>query len=92
MAYTYILLCGDGTYYTGATMDWERRLNEHQQGKGARYTRARLPVSIVYIEEWSSLSEAMQRESKIKKLTRPQKEQLIASSNNVQPQILHKDA
>jgi len=92
VAYTYILICRDGTYYTGAALNWERRLREHQQGKAARYTRSRLPVFIVYLEEWSSLSEALQREAQIKKLTRKQKEQLIASSNNVEPKTYIKKA
>lgn len=92
MAYTYILLCGDGTYYTGATLDWERRLKEHQQGKAARYTRARLPVQIIYLEEWPTLSEAMKRESEIKKLKRPQKEEIIASSIKAAPRFLHKES
>ena len=75
--FVYILLCADNTLYTGWTNDLERRLLAHQNGTGAKYTRARLPVSLVYSECFSSKSEAMQREVAIKKLSRLEKLCLI---------------
>ena len=75
--YLYILRCGDGTFYTGITTDIERRLKMHQTGKGAKYTRSRLPVKLVYFEEHETKSEAMSREYAIKKMTRANKLKLI---------------
>lgn len=77
--YVYILSCGDGTFYTGWTTDVEKRVKVHNQGKGAKYTKSRLPVKLLYTEEYSEKGEALRREAAIKKLTRKQKEQLIAS-------------
>ena len=79
MNYTYILQCGDGSYYTGWTNNLERRLKDHSQGRGAKYTRAHLPVILVYYECFDTKEEAMKREASIKKLSRSQKERLIAS-------------
>lgn len=79
MNYTYILRCGDGTYYTGWTNDLKKRLEDHNLGRGAKYTRAHLPVILVYYECFETKEEAMRREAAIKKLSRPQKERLIAS-------------
>lgn len=76
--YVYLLRCGDSTLYTGITDDVERRLAAHQAGKGAKYTRGRGPLTLVYTEEQPDKSAALKRELQIKKLTRPQKEQLIA--------------
>ena len=78
MHYAYIVKCSDGTYYTGYTNDLEKRLLAHNAGKGAKYTRNRLPVEIVYFEEYEDKSEAMKREYAIKRLTRKQKEKLIS--------------
>lgn len=77
MNYTYILLCGDGTLYTGWTNDPEKRLATHQAGKGGKYTRSRLPVEMVYLEEHETKEEAMRREWEIKHMTRQQKLALI---------------
>ena len=77
MHYVYIAKCSDGTYYTGYTNDLEKRLLAHNAGKGAKYTRNRIPVEIVYFEEYEDKSEAMKREYAIKQLTREQKEKLI---------------
>ena len=77
MYYTYIIECADGTYYTGYTDDPVRREKVHNSGKGAKYTRSRLPVRMVYTEEHSTKSEAMKREVAIKRLTRSKKEELI---------------
>lgn len=78
--YVYILSCGDGTFYTGWTTDLEKRVKVHNQGKGAKYTRSRLPVKLLYSEEYSEKGEALRREAAIKKLTRRQKEELIAGN------------
>lgn len=82
MNYTvYILACADGTYYTGIARDAARRAGEHNgiTGKGARYTAARRPVRIVYQAGYASRSAALREEIRIKKLTRAQKELLIAA-------------
>ena len=75
--YVYILRCADGTLYTGWTTDPERRLRTHNSGRGAKYTRARRPVELVYIEEYDDKIEAQRREYAIKQLTRAEKEKLI---------------
>ena len=73
----YILRCGDGTLYTGITTDVEKRFAVHQSGKGAKYTRGRGPLALVYSEECGDHSAALKREREIKRLTREQKEILI---------------
>ena len=78
--FVYILRCGDGTLYTGYTDCVERRLSVHQSGKGAKYTRSRLPVTLVYREELPDKSGALRREAAIKKLSRTQKLALIEDS------------
>lgn len=75
--YVYILECGDKTFYTGITNDIQNRINKHNSGKGAKYTRARLPVKLKYFEEVRNKSVASKREYEIKQLTRKQKEKLI---------------
>lgn len=77
MNYTYILSCADGTLYTGWTNDLDRRLAAHNAGRGGKYTRARLPVTLVYHEEFATKEEAMAREWAIKQLTRSEKLRLI---------------
>ena len=77
MNYTYILQCSDGTYYTGWTNDIAKRLKTHNEGKGAKYTRARLPVTLAYYEAFETKEEAMRREWEIKQLSRKEKEKLI---------------
>lgn len=81
--YVYILLCSDGTLYTGYTTDPSRRLEEHNKGTGAKYTRSRLPVSMVYIEEGSDLSWGLRREAAIKKLSRRDKLKLIEKAGDI---------
>ena len=76
--YVYILRCSDGTFYTGWTTDPERRTKVHNSGKGAKYTRARRPVELIYYEEFDDKIEAQRREWAIKQLTRAEKEELIA--------------
>ena len=73
----YILECNDGTLYTGWTNDVDKRLKAHNEGKGAKYTRGRRPLKLVYIENLESKSEALTRENKIKAMTRNEKKQLI---------------
>lgn len=76
-AYVYMLRCADGTLYTDWTSDLARRVKAHNSGHGAKYTRSRTPVELVYSEELADKTEALKREYAIKQLTREQKEQLI---------------
>ena len=73
----YILRCGDGTFYTGITTDVEKRFEAHSSGKGAKYTRGRGPLELVYREVCGTHSDALKREAEIKKLSRQEKEILI---------------
>ena len=75
--YTYILRCADGTLYTGWTNDLGKRLRDHAAGKGGKYTRSRLPVTLVYTEAHETRHEAMSREWHIKRMTRQEKLELI---------------
>ena len=75
--YLYILRCKDGTLYTGITTDVEKRLEAHRTGRGAKYTRGRGPLELVYREECGDHSAALKRELEIKKLPREEKEKLI---------------
>ncbi|SDB35526.1 GIY-YIG nuclease family protein [Eubacterium oxidoreducens] len=75
--YTYIVKCSDNTYYTGWTNNIDKRIKAHNNGKGAKYTKARRPVELVYLETFATKQEAMKREAEIKKLTRNEKEELI---------------
>ena len=75
--YTDIVRCADDTYYTGYTTDLDKRVKAHNEKKGAKYTKTRTPVELVYHEEYDSKEEAMSREWAIKQLKRPQKEKLI---------------
>ena len=79
-SYVYFLRCGDGSLYTGWTNDLEQRLAAHQSGKGAKYTRGRLPIEMVYFEEMPDKSAALKRENKLKKLKKAEKELLIKTS------------
>ncbi len=75
--FVYLLRCADDSLYTGITNDVDRRCQQHNAGTGARYTRSRLPVELVYRESQTSRSLALKRELAIKRLTRPKKEALI---------------
>lgn len=79
MNYTYMLRCSDGSLYTGWTTHLEKRVLAHNQGKGAKYTRARIPVTLVYYETFATKEEAMRREWEIKRLTRREKLGLLES-------------
>jgi putative endonuclease len=73
----YLLQCSDSSYYTGQTNNLQKRLRQHNEGLGGRYTRSRMPVALVYKEYHVTRREAMQREVQIKKMTRRQKEELF---------------
>jgi putative endonuclease len=75
--YVYILQCSDGTMYTGSTNDIDARVGKHNEGKGAKYTKSRRPVKLVYYEQHPSKSRAMKRECAIKQLRRDEKIKLI---------------
>ncbi|MBQ4617378.1 MAG: GIY-YIG nuclease family protein [Clostridia bacterium] len=76
--YVYLLRCRDDTLYCGYTTDVERRVKTHNEGKGAKYTKTRLPVEVVYIEECIDKSDALKRECAIKRLSREQKLALLS--------------
>lgn len=80
--YCYIVECSDGTYYTGWAVDPEKRVAMHNKGRGARYTRTRGPVKLVYVEELPDRNAAMKREIAIKRLTRDRKGRLISTQAN----------
>ena len=74
--YMYILLCSDGTYYTGSTKDLKLRILQHNIGEGANYTKKRLPVELVYYEEYDRIDEAFYREHQIKKWSQKKKKSI----------------
>jgi putative endonuclease len=78
--YTYMLRCGDGSFYIGWTNDLEARVTAHNAGKGAKYTRAHLPVELVYYEKFATKQEAMSREWHLKRLTHDQKCELLETA------------
>ena len=78
--YTYMVRCSDGTLYTGWTNNLETRMEAHNSGRGAKYTKSRRPVELVYFEEFTQKSDAMSREARLKQLGRAEKLKLIAMS------------
>ena len=92
MNYTYILECADGSLYTGWTNHLEDRVQAHNEGHGAKYTKSRRPVKLVYYEISATRQEAMKREAAIKKLTRAQKMELIVSFRDKEKEMLHFDS
>lgn len=80
MWYVYLLRCADNTLYTGCTTDPQRRLAQHNSGRGAKYTRSRRPVTLVYVEQAVNRSQALRREAALKRLSRKEKLALIAAS------------
>lgn len=82
MHYTYMLRCKDNTYYTGYTNNLLKRLEAHNQGKGARYTKGRGPVELVYLEEYNDKTTAMRREWEIKQMARSEKEAMVSGWKN----------
>lgn len=81
MNYVYILECGDGSLYTGWTNDLKHRIKMHEEGNGAKYTRAHLPVKLVYFEEFEDKCEALKREYAIKQLTRNEKLMIVSANH-----------
>ena len=81
-AYMYVVECCDGTYYTGYTTDVKKRIAVHNSGKGAKYTRARLPVKLIYVEGFDSKEEAMSAEALLKRKKRPQKERFLSENQD----------
>lgn len=77
--YLYILRCGDGSFYTGITTDVAHRLQMHESGRGAKYTRGRAPLELVYCEPCADRSAALRREIAVKRLTKQEKIQLISA-------------
>lgn len=77
MNYVYVLRCNDGSLYTGWTNNIEKRFKAHSEGKGAKYTKGRGPLELVYYEEFEEKSDAMKREYAIKKMTKAQKSNMI---------------
>jgi putative endonuclease len=80
--FCYIVECADGTYYTGWSTDPERRVKVHNRGKGARYTRQRGPVRLIFIEEQPDLSTALKRERQIKRYSHEQKMRLVENNKS----------
>ena len=85
--YMYILLCADGSYYTGSTIDLERRLEQHQNGEGANHTKKHLPVSLLYYEEYLRIDTAFYREKQVQGWSRKKKEALIEGKSNLLPEL-----
>ena len=85
--FMYILLCSDGSYYTGSTIDLEKRIEEHQNGNGANHTKKRLPIELVYFEEFERIDLAFYREKQVQKWSRIKKEALIENNKNLLPEL-----
>jgi putative endonuclease len=81
MCFVYILKCADNSLYTGWTNNLEKRIDKHNSGNGAKYTRGRLPVELVYFESFETREEAMTREIRIKRMSRSQKIELTKKSS-----------
>jgi len=90
MAWMYILECCDGSYYVGSTKNLELRFSQHQSGKGSRYTSGRLPVQLVYCEEYVRVSDAFYREKQVQGWTRRKREALINGSPELLPALAKK--
>ena len=86
-AYVYILECSDGSYYTGSTIDLEKRLNQYHSGLGANHTKKRLPVTLVYTEEFTRIDEAFYRKKQIQGWNRRKKEALIEKNYDNLPEL-----
>jgi len=87
IGYMYILKCSDGSYYTGSTTNLELRLQQHQNGEGANHTKKRLPVQLVYYEEYARIDEAFYREKQVQGWCRKKKEALITGKPELLPQL-----
>lgn len=82
MPFTYILECGDGSYYTGSTWDISKRFQDHQDGLGCKYTKNRLPVKLVYCEEYDRIEDAYYREKQIQGWSRKKKQALMTGNED----------
>jgi putative endonuclease len=91
MAWMYILKCADGSYYVGSTNDLERRIWEHNEGIGAKYTARRRPVKLAYAAEFDSLAEAYEREKQVQGWGRAKREALIRGDYDSLPELARKD-
>ncbi len=91
MPYMYILQCADDSYYVGSTWNLEKRLWEHNQGLGAKYTARRLPVKLVYSEEFDFIADAYQREKQVQNWSRAKREALIRGDYDALPELSRKD-
>lgn len=89
--YVYILRCGDNSLYTGWTNNLENRLKMHKTGHGAKYTKGRGPINLMYFEVFSSKSEALKREYEIKQFTKNKKEELIKMGNKNNLKVIELD-
>lgn len=85
--YMYILLCSNGSYYTGSTNNLELRLIQHQNGEGANHTKKYLPVTLIYYEEYPRVEQAFYREKQIQGWSRKKKEALINGDHNLLPEL-----
>ena len=85
--YMYILLCSNGSYYTGSTNNLELRLKQHQNGEGANHTKKYLPVTLVYYEEYQRVEDAFYREKQVQGWSRKKKEALINGDHNLLPEL-----
>ena len=87
IGYLYILKCFDDTYYTGSTIDIEKRLTQHQNGIGANYIKKRLSVELIYVQEFQSIDQAFYREKQVQGWSRKKKEALIKGKENDLPRL-----
>ncbi len=90
MVFMYILKCFDGSYYTVGTVDLEIRFHQHQHGDGAKYAKKRLPVELIYFEEYSRIGEAFYREKHVQHWSRKKKEELIEGKYSDLPELAKK--
>lgn len=91
MPWMYILQCADGSYYVGSTINLERRLREHNEGRGARYTIRRLPVELVYSAEFPDIAQAYAAEKQVQGWSRAKREALIRGDYEALPGLAKKD-
>jgi putative endonuclease len=90
MAWMYILECADGSYYIGSTKNLDQRIMQHQSGKGSRYTSSRLPVKLVYGEEYDQVADAYYREKQVQNWSRAKRESLINGTPELLPALAKK--
>ena len=90
MAWMYILKCSDGSYYVGSTKNLELRLSQHQEGVGTKYTSKRLPVQLVYSEEYDRITDAYNREKQVQNWSRAKREALIQGKTDLLPALAKK--